>query len=66
MTACGGVLMHNANRLPAYSTHSLRLNTKKPITEVGSHLLADTERCLRNINKLSHIFKTEWLKQSHR
>ncbi|KAB0479665.1 DNA polymerase III subunit alpha [Vibrio chagasii] len=65
MTACGGVLMHNANRLPLQ--HSLTaIKYQKPITEVGTHLLANAERCLRSINKLSHIFKTEWLEESNR
>ncbi|UOE79223.1 error-prone DNA polymerase [Vibrio splendidus] len=65
ITACGGVLMHNANRLPLQ--HSLTaIKYQKPITEVGSHLLANAERCLRSINKLSRIFKTEWLEESNR
>lgn len=65
ITACGGVLMHNANRLPLQ--HSLTaIKYQKPITEVGTHLLANAERCLRSINKLSHIFKTEWLAESNR
>ncbi|MEZ9672553.1 error-prone DNA polymerase [Vibrio lentus] len=65
ITACGGVLMHNANRLPLQ--HSLTaIKYQKPITEVGSHLLANAERCLRSINKLSHIFKSEWLEESNR
>ncbi|MCG9693112.1 error-prone DNA polymerase [Vibrio sp. Isolate22] len=65
ITACGGVLMHNANRLPLQ--HSLTaIKYQKPITEVGPHLLANAERCLRSINKLSHIFKTEWLEESNR
>ncbi|MFA0193282.1 error-prone DNA polymerase [Vibrio artabrorum] len=64
ITACGGVLMHNANRLPLQ--HSLTaIKYQKPITEVGCHLLANAERCLRNINKLSHIFKAEWLEESN-
>ncbi|XNJ85346.1 error-prone DNA polymerase [Vibrio cyclitrophicus] len=65
ITACGGVLMHNANRLPLQ--HSLTaIKYQKPITEVGSHLLANAERCLRSINKLSHIFKVEWIEESNR
>ncbi|KAA8674096.1 error-prone DNA polymerase [Vibrio gigantis] len=65
ITACGGVLMHNANRLPLQ--HSLTaIKYQRPITEVGTHLLANAERCLRSINKLSHIFKTEWLEESNR
>lgn len=65
MTACGGVLMHNANRLPLQ--HSLTaIKYQKPITEVGTHLLANAERCLRSIYKLSHIFKIEWLEESNR
>ncbi|MDN3631252.1 error-prone DNA polymerase [Vibrio lentus] len=65
ITACGGVLMHNANRLPLQ--HSLTaIKCQRPITEVGSHLLANAERCLRSINKISHIFKAEWLEESNR
>ncbi|WP_046222719.1 error-prone DNA polymerase [Vibrio sp. ECSMB14106] len=65
ITACGGVLMHNTNRLPLQ--HSLTaIKYQKPITEVGSHLLANAERCLRSINKLSRIFKAEWLEESNR
>lgn len=57
--------MHNANRLPLQ--HSLTaIKYQRPITEVGSHLLANAERCLRSINKLSHIFKAEWLEESNR
>ena len=57
ITACGGVLMHNANRLPLQ--HSLTaIKYQKPITEVGSHLLANAERCLRSINKLSPYFQS--------
>ncbi|MEZ8019296.1 error-prone DNA polymerase [Vibrio splendidus] len=65
ITACGGVLMHNANRLPLQ--HSLTaIRHQCPITEVGSHLLVNAERCLRSINKLSRIFKAEWLEESNR
>ncbi|EAQ51801.1 MULTISPECIES: error-prone DNA polymerase [Vibrio] len=65
ITACGGVLMHNANRLPLQ--HSLTaIKYQQPITEVGNHLLANAERCLRSINKISHIFKAEWLEESNR
>lgn len=65
ITACGGVLMHNTNRLPLQ--HSLTaIKYQKPITEVGCHLLANAERCLRSLDKLSHIFKTEWLEESNR
>ncbi|MCC4816890.1 error-prone DNA polymerase [Vibrio lentus] len=64
ITACGGVLMHNANRLPLQ--HSLTaIKYQRLITEVGSHLLANAERCLRSINKISHIFKAEWLEESN-
>ncbi|NAZ68616.1 error-prone DNA polymerase [Vibrio toranzoniae] len=65
ITACGGVLMHNTNRLPLQ--HSLTaIKYQKPITEVGCHLLANAERCLRSLDKLSHIFKAEWLEESNR
>ncbi|MGO2319078.1 MAG: error-prone DNA polymerase [Vibrio toranzoniae] len=65
ITACGGVLMHNTNRLPLQ--HSLTaIKYQKPITEVGCHLLANAERCLRSLDKLSHVFKAEWLEESNR
>ncbi|NAZ44720.1 DNA polymerase III subunit alpha [Vibrio toranzoniae] len=65
ITACGGVLMHNTNRLSLQ--HSLTaIKYQKPITEVGCHLLANAERCLRSLDKLSHIFKAEWLEESNR
>jgi error-prone DNA polymerase len=64
ITACGGVLMHNANRLPLQ--HSLTaIKHQCSVPEVGSHLLANAERCLRSMNKLSHIFQKSWLDESN-
>ncbi|MFM2597859.1 error-prone DNA polymerase [Vibrio fortis] len=64
ITACGGVLMHNANRLPLQ--HSLTaIKHQCSVPEVGGHLLANAERCLRSINKLSHIFQKSWLDESN-
>lgn len=64
ITACGGVLMHSANRLPLQ--HSLTaIKHQCSVPEVGSHLLANAERCLRSINKLSHVFQKSWLDESN-
>ncbi len=63
ITACGGVLMHNATRLPLQHTlTAIRFGTA--ITKLGLERLSNTERALRNIQKLSHLFKPEWLAES--
>ncbi|WP_418114054.1 error-prone DNA polymerase [Vibrio scophthalmi] len=63
ITACGGVLMHTATRLPLQHTltaikHGGNLDT------ISGHLLVNTERSLRSIDKLSKLFKAEWLAES--
>jgi len=63
ITACGGVLMHTATRLPLQ--HALTA-IKKGLTipETGKHLLYNTERCLRSRQKLSKLFCAEHLNES--
>ncbi|WP_394248624.1 error-prone DNA polymerase [Vibrio profundi] len=63
ITACGGVVMHNANRQPLQHTLTA-IKYHCAIADLGEHFLSNTERCLRATGKLSHIFKGEWLAES--
>ncbi|WP_162063179.1 error-prone DNA polymerase [Vibrio taketomensis] len=63
ITACGGVLMHTATRLPLQHTLTA-IKHGGSIDSLAQHLLVNTERSLRSIDKLSKIFKPEWLAES--
>ncbi|WED22699.1 error-prone DNA polymerase [Vibrio sp. JC009] len=64
VTACGGVLMHSATRLPLQHTlTAIRLNTT--VTKAKKHLITNTERSLRPKEKLGKIFPEQWLAESH-
>ena len=63
ITACGGVLMHTADRLPLQHTLSaIKHNCK--IEELGERMLTNSERSLRSQEKLSKLFKAEWMLES--
>ncbi len=63
ITACGGVLMHSATRLPLQHTLvAIRNNTQ--VEAVCGQLIANTERCMRPKSKLEKLFKADWLAQS--
>ncbi len=63
ITACGGVLMHNATRLPLLHTlTAIREGTS--ISKAGRLLLSNTEQALRSKEKLSKLFPKEWLDES--
>ncbi|MGR5348607.1 error-prone DNA polymerase [Vibrio mediterranei] len=63
ITACGGVLMHTATRLPLQHTlTAIKLNTA--IEKVCGHLLANSERSLRPKTKLEKLYRTEWINES--
>ncbi|WP_394144341.1 error-prone DNA polymerase [Vibrio atypicus] len=63
ITACGGVLMHTATRLPLQ--HILTaIKHGQSVDKIGSQLLTNTERTLRSKEKLSKLFKSEWLQES--
>jgi error-prone DNA polymerase len=63
ITACGGVLMHTATRLPLQHTlTAIKLNTS--IDKVCGHLLVNTERSLRPKAKLIKLYREEWLEES--
>ncbi len=63
ITACGGVLMHNANRLPLQHVLTA-LKHGISIDKAGKRLLPNTERTLRSKEKLSKLFRAEWLEES--
>ncbi len=65
ITACGGVLMHTATRLPLQ--HALTaIKHGQPIDTLGPQLLTNSERCLRSLPKLEKLFEPQWLAESVR
>ncbi|NRF28139.1 error-prone DNA polymerase [Vibrio coralliilyticus] len=63
ITACGGVLMHTANRLPLQHVLTA-VRHGSSVDKIGKHLLTNTERTLRSKEKLARLFKQEWLEES--
>lgn len=63
ITACGGVLMHNPSRLPLQHVLTA-IKHRTTVTALGRLLLSNTERSLRSLDKLSKLFRREWLDQS--
>ncbi|MFT5676312.1 MAG: error-prone DNA polymerase, partial [Paraglaciecola sp.] len=63
ITACGGVLMHSVDRLPLQ--HVLTgIRQGIPVSSLGRKLLSNAERCLRPLDKLAKLFKSQWLTES--
>jgi error-prone DNA polymerase len=63
ITACGSVLMHVPERLALQHTlTAIRLG--KPVSQLGRHLLSNSEPSLRTINKLNHLFHASWLDEA--
>ena len=65
ITACGGVLMHSATRLPLQHTLTA-IRENSAITGIKQHLISNTEQSLRPIDKLKIIFESSWLQASHK
>ncbi|NVJ58638.1 MAG: error-prone DNA polymerase [Vibrionaceae bacterium] len=65
ITACGGVLMHTATRLPLQHVLSA-IKHGNSVDHMGADLLTNTERTLRSKDKLAKLFKPEWLDESVR
>ena len=58
--ACGGVLMHQQQRLPLQ--HALTAIRKgQSVAKLGRELLPNSERYLRPIKKLSSLYELPWL-----
>ncbi|MEX0334691.1 error-prone DNA polymerase [Vibrio tubiashii] len=63
ISACGGVLMHTATRLPLQHTLTA-IQHGCSVNELGEQRLTNTERSLRSQEKLAKLFKPEWLQES--
>ncbi|MEL7291924.1 MAG: error-prone DNA polymerase [Pseudomonadota bacterium] len=63
ITACGGVLMHTATRLPLQHTLSA-IKHGCTVDALADKRLTNGERCLRSQEKLAKLFKPEWLQES--
>jgi len=63
ITACGGVLMHTATRLPLQHTLTA-IKHGCSVNQLGEQRLTNTERTLRSQEKLAKLFKSEWLQES--
>ncbi len=65
ITACGGVLMHSATRLPLQHVLTA-IKHNQQVEHVQAHLMSNTERALRSQAKLARIFQPQWLEESVR
>ncbi|CAE6912765.1 DNA polymerase involved in damage-induced mutagenesis and translesion synthesis (TLS). It is not the major replicative DNA polymerase [Vibrio sp. B1FIG11] len=63
ITACGGVLMHAVERLPLQHVLTA-VKHGCSVDKLGFGRLSNAERALRPLNKLSRIYKSEWLEES--
>ncbi|GLQ71695.1 error-prone DNA polymerase [Vibrio penaeicida] len=65
ITACGGVLMHSAARLPLQHTlTAIKHGTN--VSNAGRLLQSNCEHSLRSKEKLQRIFKKEWYIETER
>ncbi|TLU64814.1 DNA polymerase III subunit alpha [Thalassotalea litorea] len=65
ITVCGGVLMHNANRLAVQHTLT-SISNGIPIEQLGKDLLPNAERALRSQQKLKRLFPLDWLQETQK
>ncbi len=65
ITACGGVVMHSATRLPLQHVLTA-IKHNQAVENIQAHLMSNTERALRSQAKLSKIFQPQWLAESVR
>ncbi|WP_087016272.1 error-prone DNA polymerase [Thaumasiovibrio subtropicus] len=63
IAACGGVLMHNATRLPLQHVLTA-IKHGETVEAVKDKLLVNTERCLRSREKIARLFRPEWLAET--
>lgn len=63
ITACGGVLMHQPERLPLQHTLTA-IKLGNSVEHIGPHLLANSERSLRPRGKLASLFTAQHLAES--
>lgn len=65
ITACGGVLMHSAARLPLQHTLTA-IKHGTSVSNAGRLLQSNCEHSLRSKDKLQRIFKKEWYVETER
>lgn len=65
ITACGGVLMHQPQRLALQHTLSA-IKQGKSVAEMGRELLPNSERSLRSLQKLNSLYPSDWLMEAVR
>ncbi len=63
ITACGAVLMHQSGRQALQHVLSA-IKQGTTVAKLGRALLSNAERSLRPINKLTKLYKREWLQES--
>lgn len=63
VTACGGVLMHEAERLPLQHVVSA-IKAGAPVAQLGRSLLSNAERCLRPLEKIASLYQKQWIEAS--
>ena len=63
ITACGGVLFHESERLPVQHILSA-IKNGTPVAKMGRQLLSNAERSLRPLDKLNTIYNEGWRKES--
>ncbi|GAA0856136.1 error-prone DNA polymerase [Aliiglaciecola litoralis] len=63
ITACGGALMHSANRQPLQ--HLLTaIKHRTTVAQLGRALQPNAERCLRSQDKLNRLFKRQYVDEA--
>lgn len=60
ITACGGVLMHEAERLPLQQVVTA-IKEGTPVAQLGRDLLSNAERALRPLDKIKSLYPEQWL-----
>jgi error-prone DNA polymerase len=63
ITACGGVLMHDPERLMLQHALSA-IGQGKSIASLGRELLSNSERSLRCLEKINRLYPQQWLQES--
>ncbi|OIQ24757.1 error-prone DNA polymerase [uncultured Vibrio sp.] len=63
ITACGGVLMHTATRLPLQHTLTA-IKHGTTVDAIGQHMLTNAESALRSQEKLTKLFQPQWIAES--
>lgn len=63
ITACGGVLYHEASRQPLQHTLTA-IKHGCAVDQLGHNLTPNSEQALRSYDKLTRLYRNEWLQQA--